>query len=134
MIKTLHIPFLVFFNIICCLSTNFSYSQDSSKNSAIEVLSYVPLRQTEKEILSYSITSCKYAIFQIGDSQLADSRMNILRKHINNLKNDSIKIVSINVDNFTIHINGGRGYKKAVKSSNSGLIGDLMIKPDKIML
>jgi hypothetical protein len=39
--------------------------------------------------------------------------------------------VSINVDNFTIHINGGRGYKKAVKSSNSGLIGDLMIKPDK---
>jgi hypothetical protein len=131
MIKTLHITFLVLFNIICCLWTNFSYSQDSSKNNEIEVLSYVPSRETEKEILSYSITSCKYAVFQIGDSQLVDSRMNILKKHINNLKNDSIKIVSINVDNFTIHINGGRVYKQAIKGTNPGLIGELMITPVK---
>jgi hypothetical protein len=131
MIKTLHISFLVFFNIICCLSTNFSYSQDSSKNNEIELLDNIPLRQTEKETLSYLITSCEYAIYQIGDSQLASLRMDVLQKHINNLKNDSIKIKSIIVDNFTIHINGGRGLKQAIKVTNPGLIGDLMIKPDK---
>lgn len=116
------------FNILIAQESSFT----NNKNN-LELIDEVPAKQKKRKIMSLLITSCKYGIYQISDKQLTEDRFSILKKNLKENLPQNKQYDSIQIKNFTIHINSSRSLKGIVSGAgNDGLIADVMINDEKV--
>lgn len=79
----------------------------------------------KQKILSYSITSCSYAIQRLGDKK-TPNRIDVLREDLARIKGSALEGKSLNVSSYFIFFNNAAILRGMVYGSNGGIVSEVM--------
>jgi hypothetical protein len=100
-----------------------------TKPSAVapfEIVDARPADERDTKFMSLLITSCDYAVRQVGDKDVVPDRISLLRDELNAAMGEQLAGKSLVVSHYGLHLNRAQAARNETYKANAGLVTGLM--------